>query len=312
METVHSLDDFTYKGPVFLTQGTFDGVHLGHQKILNRLVESAKNEGGKSVLLTFYPHPRLVLYPEDNELMLITTLEEKATWLRHFGIDYLIVLPFTRELSRQKPFDFVRLLTDCMQIRRFVIGYDHRFGRNREGSIEDMHEYSEIFNFEVDEIAEQDVNDCIVSSSKIRTSILEGDVQKARDFLGRPFDVSGKVVEGRKVGGTLGYPTANIKVTTPYKIMPKTGVYAVEVEVSSIGANRYHGMLNLGRRPTFELTEKTLEVHIFDFSEKIYGQEIKVFFVGRLREEIKFADASVLETQLKEDEIQARKMLSNI
>lgn len=312
MDVVHRLEDFKYSGPVVLTQGTFDGVHLGHQKILMRLSESAKKIGGKSVLLTFYPHPRLVLYPEDNELKLITTLDEKAVWLRKYGIDSLIVLPFTRELSRIKPYDFVMMLTQNIQIQKFIIGYDHRFGRNREGSITEIHEYSKIFNFEVEEIAEQDVDDCIISSSKIRTAILDGDVALAHSFLGRYFDISGKVIQGRQTGRVLGYPTANIKVSDPYKIMPKRGVYAVIVELPMISSKTYTGMLNLGSRPTFELDQVVMEVHIFDFTDEIYGQEIKVSFVGRMREEIKFVDTEALTLQLQTDEIQAKKALLDI
>jgi len=312
MDVIHRLKDFKYSGPVVLTQGTFDGVHLGHQKILKRLSESAKKVGGKSVMLTFYPHPRLVLYPEDNELKLITTLDDKVVWLREFGIDTLIVLPFTRELSRIQPYDFVMMLTQHIQIQKFIIGYDHRFGRNREGSINEIHEYSKIFNFEVEEIAEQDVDDCIISSSKIRTAILDGDVSLANSFLGRNFDISGKVIQGRQTGRVLGYPTANIKVSDPYKIMPKRGVYAVIVELPMISSKTFTGMLNLGSRPTFGLDQVVMEVHIFDFTDDIYGQEIKVSFVGRMREEIKFADTEALTLQLQSDEIQARKALLDI
>lgn len=308
MEILHRLEDFSYKGDVVLTQGTFDGVHVGHQKILSSIAAAAQTIGGKSVLLTFYPHPRLVLYPEDNELKLITTLDEKAALLRHYGIDYLIVLPFTLELSRIKPYDFVHLLTKHIAIKRFVIGYDHRFGRNREGSIADIMEYSKIFDFEVEEIAEQDIDDCIISSTKIRQAILQGDVHQASSFLGRYFQLSGKVVYGRKIGVELGYPTANIEITDPYKIAPGNGVYAVMVKVSG-HSQTYGGMLNLGVRPSFEDPELAMEVHIFDFTADIYGQEIKVIFVDRLREEIKFADINGLKAQLAQDETSARAVL---
>lgn len=282
-----------------LTQGTFDGVHLGHQKILDTVVQKAKSIGGKSVLLTFYPHPRLVLYPEDNELKLITTIEEKAAFLDKFGIDIMVVLPFTRELSRMTAHQFIEtVLVEKLKIKTIIIGYDHRFGKNREGSIEEIEAYSRRYDYSVQQIPEQDIDDCIVSSSKIRKALLEGDLEEANSFLGRTFSITGKVIDGQKNGKKLGFPTANIEISEDFKLIPKQGVYAVEILLNN---RQYTGMLNIGTRPTFKLGQMTIEVHIFDFSDEIYGQEIEILFVKRWRDERKFEELNALKTQLEAD-----------
>jgi riboflavin kinase/FMN adenylyltransferase len=299
MQIVKNLDDFSVEGPVVLTQGTFDGVHLGHQKILDTVVQKAKSIGGKSVLLTFYPHPRLVLYPEDNELKLITTIEEKAAFLDKFGIDIMVVLPFTRELSRMTAHQFIEtVLVEKLKIKTIIIGYDHRFGKNREGSIEEIEAYSRRYDYSVQQIPEQDIDDCIVSSSKIRKALLEGDLEEANSFLGRTFSITGKVIDGQKNGKKLGFPTANIEISEDFKLIPKQGVYAVEIALNN---RQYPGMLNIGTRPTFKLGQMTIEVHIFDFSDEIYGQEIEILFVKRWRDERKFEELNALKTQLEAD-----------
>jgi len=274
-------------------------VHLGHQKILKHVVSEARKLDGISVLLTFYPHPRLVLYPEDNELKLITTIEEKAILLEKFGLDYLIILPFTKELSRLSAFSFIRdVLVGQIRMKTFIIGYDHRFGKNREGSIRDIQQYSSEFKYKVQQISEQDIDDCIVSSSQIRKSLLKGDLQGANNFLGHEFSLRGKVVDGQKKGKSLGFPTANIQISDVFKIIPKQGVYAV---VAIVNGLRYHGMLNAGTRPTFKIGKLAIEVHIFDFSEDIYGQEIEILFVKRWRDERKFDSSTALIAQLEVD-----------
>jgi len=279
MHIIRSLEEFNPEGPVVLTQGTFDGVHLGHQKILTQLVTRAKQKNGKSVLLTFFPHPRLVLYPEDNELKLITSIEEKAKLLESFGLDYLIILPFTKELSRITAFAFIRdILVNKLRITTIIIGYDHRFGRNREGSIIEIQKYADEFKYEVEQIPEQDINECIVSSSQVRKALLSGDLEAANDFLGRPFSISGTVVSGNNKGTGLGFPTANIGDLDAFKLIPKIGVYAVKIRVKD---KDHFGMLNVGLRPTFKLNQLTIETHIFDFSDNIYGQEIEILFVKR-------------------------------
>lgn len=310
MQIIRSLEEFNETCPVVLTQGTFDGVHQGHQKILQRIVTRARQLNGKSVLLTFYPHPRLVLYPEDNELRLITSINEKAALLESFGLDYLIILPFTKELSRFTAFGFIRdVLVKQLHITNIIIGYDHRFGKNREGSFEDIVKYSNEFGYEVEQISEQDINDCIVSSSLIRKSLLEGDLEQANDFLGRPYSISGKVIEGRKVGSEIGFPTANIGGLEEFKLIPKLGVYAVRVNVLG---KTWNGMLNIGTRPTFKLGEMSIEVHIFDLSEDIYGQEIEILFVKRCRDERKFENSESLAAQLRSDEREIRTLFKSI
>lgn len=304
MQIIRSLEEFNPEGPIVLTQGTFDGVHLGHQKILTQLVTRAKQKHGKSVLLTFFPHPRLVLYPEDNELKLITSIEEKAKLLEFFGVDYLIILPFTKELSRITAFGFIRdILVGKLHISTIIIGYDHRFGKNREGSIIEIEKYAEEFSYEVEQIPEQDINDCIVSSSQVRNALLSGDLELANDFLGRPFSISGIVVSGNNMGATLGFPTANIGDLDTYKLIPKMGVYAVKVFVNG---KRHSGMLNIGVRPTFKLSQLTIETHIFDFSDDIYGQEIEILFVKRWRDERKFENQEALKRQLITDKTEIK------
>ncbi|MFT5724831.1 MAG: riboflavin kinase/FMN adenylyltransferase [Bacteroidia bacterium] len=299
MQIIRNLEEFCPEGPIVLTQGTFDGVHLGHQKILSQLVTRAQQINGKSVMLTFYPHPRLVLYPEDNDLKLITSIEEKARLLESFGLDYLVILPFTKELSRLTAFGFIRdVLVNKLHISTIIIGYDHRFGKNREGSFADIEKYTEEFEYEVEQIPEQDINDCIVSSSLIRKALLSGDLEAANDFLGRPFSIRGIVVSGNRLGKGLGYPTANVGELHKFKLIPKIGVYAVIVIVAGV---KYFGMLNVGTKPTFKLNNLTVETHIFDFSEDIYGQEIEILFVKRWRDEHKFESQEALVRQLDND-----------
>ncbi len=304
MEIIRNLDDFKVKVPVVLTQGTFDGVHLGHQKILTRLVSHAKEMGGKSVLLTFYPHPRLVLYPEDNDLKLITSIDEKAEMLDSFGLDYLVILPFNKKLSRIPAYTFIRdILVEKLKISTIIIGYDHRFGKNREGSFEDIQKHASEFNYNVEQISEQDINDCIVSSSLIRKSLLAGDIEEATSFLGRKFSIKGNVIKGNQLGASLGYPTANIGELDAFKLIPKKGVYAVQVKIKN---KSYDAMLNIGTRPTFNLKQLSIEAHIFDFSDDIYGQEIEILFVKRWRDERKFVNRQDLVEQLNTDEHEIR------
>jgi len=310
MKISRSLEEFNTSKPVVLTQGTFDGVHLGHQKILRRIIDRAKKINGESVLLTFYPHPRLVLFPEDNQLRLITTLEERFDLLEKMGLDHVVVLPFTKDLSRVGAEEFVRdILLQQLKMKVFVIGYDHRFGRNREGSIEDIHAMSETFDFEVEEISRHDIQQSAVSSSKIRTSLLDGDVDKARSFLGRAFSLEGEVVHGKARGNQLGYPTANVKVKDSFKLIPANGVYAVEVVY---GENTFGGMLNIGNNPTFEDASWSIEVNIFEFDDDIYGQQLRVRFVERMRDELKFENSEALKNQLHSDKEHALGLLNKL
>ena len=308
MKIYHNIDDFVPTKPVVLTQGTFDGVHYGHRRILQRVVNEAKKIGGESILLTFYPHPRLVLYPQDNDLKLLSTLSEKGKLVRDIGIDHMIVLPFTKKLSRLKPEFFVRdILVTKLQVRKLIIGYDHRFGRNREGDLVAMTRYAKDYGFELEEIPAQDVDESIVSSTKIRKALISGDVAEAHRYLGRMYSLSGKVVHGSEKGHELGYPTANIEIESEYKLIPANGVYAVEVNLAS---GKMGGMLNIGYNPTFPDKNWSIEVHIFEFNDDLYNQDLEIAFVQRMRDEIKFDSREQLILQLKKDEIEAKAILN--
>ncbi len=307
MKVVYDIKEFDPKKPVVLTQGTFDGVHFGHRKILRHVVSEAREIDGVSVLLTFYPHPRLVLYPDDNELKLLTTIEEKVELVSAIGIDYLIIIPFTQELSRLRASDFVRdILVEQLHISKLIIGYDHRFGRNREGGLKEMIQFSETYNFKLEEIPPQDIEDSIVSSTKIRKALLDGDVHLAKEYLGDLYTISGKVEEGLQRGTTIGYPTANVRVGSSFKLIPKNGVYAVWVYIDKI---RYAGMLNIGYNPTFEDKKWSMEVHILNFNKNIYHHKILISFHSRIREEMKFENVTSLVNQLTKDEKKIRSIL---
>ena len=307
MKVIYDIAEFKPEKPVILTQGTFDGVHFGHQKILRQVVDEALQIGGVSVLLTFYPHPRLVLYPDDNELKLLSTIEEKVDLVSALGIDYLIIMPFTQELSRLRADEFVRdILVEKLHLTKLIIGYDHRFGRNREGGMQEMVLFSETYGFELEEIPAQDISGSIVSSTKIRQALLNGEVHQAGKYLGTAYVLRGKVEEGMQRGTTIGYPTANIRVNSSYKLIPKNGVYAVWVYIDE---KKFEGMLNIGYNPTFDDKKWSVEVHLFDFNQNVYHKEITVAFVSRTRDEQKFDDLQSLINQLKEDEKEIRAIL---
>ncbi len=289
-----------------LTIGTFDGVHLGHQKIIDQLNHEAHLIGGESVLFTFYPHPRMVLYPDNHGLKLIQTQAEKIDKLRRFGLKNVIVHPFTKEFSRLTALEFVRdYLVNKLHVKKLVIGYDHQFGRNREGSIDFLREVADTYGFEVIEIPPQEVKDVNVSSTKVRKAILEGDSDLAHRYLGEPFELHGKVVGGQALGRQIGFPTANIDVASEVKLLPKTGVYAVNVV---LGDGEVHeGMMNIGMKPTFDLNDAIhVEVHLFDFSKDIYDQFVTVQLLKRFRDEQKFDSVFELKEQLSKDEISIR------
>lgn len=283
-----------------LTIGTFDGVHLGHQKILHRLSEEAKKSGGSSVLFTFYPHPRMVLFPENTDLKLIQTQEEKIKKLESVGLDHLIVEPFTKNFSRLTATQFIRdYLVNSIGVKKIIIGYDHQFGKNREGNLEHLKELSSIYGFEVEEIPAKDIDEVNISSTKIRKALASGNMEKANTFLGAPFILSGKVIHGDGRGRNLGFPTANLDTEDRYKLIPANGVYAVQAIVNNQPLN---GMMNIGVRPTYDGVEKRLEVHLFDFEGDLYDRKLEVKILKRLRDEKKFDDVNTLVKQLKQDE----------
>lgn len=296
MKIYHQLADFHPPQYSVVTSGTFDGVHLGHQKILGRLKELAARKQGETVLLTYWPHPRLILQPEDNRLRLLTTLTEKVKLLEELGVDHLIILPFTKELSQMSSEEFIReILVEKIQTKTLVIGYDHKFGKNREGSFEYLKSHSHLFGFDMEEISRQDVDDSAVSSTKIRTALAQGDISTASKYLGRPYFLSGQVVKGQQIGRSIGFPTANIQVVDKYKLLPRDGAYAVYAEV---GAIRYKAILNIGDRPTVDGKKKTIEAHLIDFEGDVYGQELSIYFQEFLREEERFENLDALKNQL--------------
>ena len=306
MKTFHDISSFKTNEKTFVTIGTFDGVHFGHKEIINKLVDDAKLAGKKSVLLTFFPHPRMVLQ-KDTTIALINTIKERTALLEKTGLDYLIIHPFSIAFSRLTALDFVRdLLVAQLNISKLIIGYDHHFGKNREGNIEQLTEYSHTYGFSVKEIPAQDIDDVSVSSTKIRSALAAGNLKTANRYLGSPFMLSGKVVNGKKLGGQIGFPTANIDILEDYKLIPKTGVYIVQ---SKIDNKTIFGMMNIGNRPTVSGTHQTIEVHFFDFNNDLYDTFLTIELLFFLRDEHKFDTIESLILQLKKDEQTARDYL---
>lgn len=310
MKVYRGIDhDFSIRRPV-ITPGTFDGVHIGHRKIIERIRQKAHEIAGESVVLTFEPHPRLVLFPDDNNLQLLTTLDEKLHLLEQAGVDHVVVIPFDREFSQLTAAAYVEnVLVNKLHVQCLVIGYDHQFGRNREGSIEQLQKLAPRFGFEIEEIPPQEIDDIKVSSTKIRNALLSGDIKTANTFLTYPYNFEGRVVKGNQIGRTLGYPTANIQPLDSLKLIPGIGIYAVQVFT---GNELYGGMMSIGKRPTVEDTEQiTIEVHIFDWSEDLYDQRIRIHIVDKMRNEEKYSTLDELKQQLILDEKQARELLKN-
>ncbi|MBT5290198.1 MAG: bifunctional riboflavin kinase/FAD synthetase [Flavobacterium sp.] len=308
MKIIRSITAFNSSEKTIVTIGTFDGIHIGHQKILKDLIKTAKKEGKKSVLLTFFPHPRMVLQ-KDNKILLLNTIEEKSGLLEKMGLDYLIIHPFSKEFSRLTALDFVRdILVNKLNTSRLIIGYDHHFGKNREGNIHQLKEYSLLYDFKVEEIPAQDIDDVSVSSTKIRTALKEGNLKTANNYLGYHYMLNGTVVSGKKLGGTIGFPTANLEIKEPYKLIPKTGVYIIKTHINTV---LYTGIMNIGFNPTVLGKHQTIEAHLFDFNEDLYGKEIMIEFIYFLREEHKFESVKELVVQLNIDKENAISYLSN-
>lgn len=300
MKVYKNIRDFNPTKKVILTVGTFDGIHFGHQTIIDSLKKIATKTDGESVVLTFSPHPRTVLFPDDTSLKLINTLDEKIKRFEKFGVDHLIIYPFTKNFSRISALEYVRdFLVKEIKVSTLIIGYDHQFGKNREGNFSYLKELSELYQFEVKEISAQDINDINVSSTKIRKAIASGEIELANQYLGYDFPLEGKVVEGKKIGKTIGFPTANLIIQDPTKIIPKIGAYAVYVIVENL---RYKAMLNIGENPTIDNEGGLkIEVNIFDFEGNLYNKSIKVEFSKRLRDEVKFESLDALKNQLRFD-----------
>jgi len=309
VKTYSDLSEFKAKNPV-VAIGTFDGVHLGHRVVIERLKAHAAKYGGETVIFTFYPHPRLVTTPDETNLRLLTTLEEKKQLFSDFGIDHLIVYPFTKEFSELTYTEFVKqILVDKIKTHCLVVGYDHKFGKNREGGFEYLKQCAEKYKFEIEKLEPLLLNDIHVSSTKIREALQAGDIKQANGYLGYEFTLHGTVVEGKRLGRKIGFPTANIESSDIHKLIPGYGVYAVKIMIEGI---EYPGMLNIGTRPTFNQNadNRSIEVNIFDFEGDIYKKEITLVFADKIRDEQKFPGVEALVAQLKKDKTKALKILA--
>ena len=302
LKLFHSINDFHSTKKTILTLGTFDGVHIGHKKILERITQNTENGKYESLVLTFFPHPRMVLQ-EKSEIKLLNTIAEKTKLLEETGIENLVIHPFNESFSRLTAEEFVHsILVDQFQIQKIIIGHDHRFGRNRTANIDDLIAFGAEYGFEVEQISAQEIQDVSVSSTKIRKALHEGNMALANDYLGYAYFLTGEVVKGKQLGRTIGFPTANIQIEEDYKLIPKNGVYVVK---ALIGQKEIFGMMNIGFNPTVNGEKQTIEVNLFDFDADIYGEKIEVSLLHYLREEQKFGSVDILKVQLNQDKINA-------
>ena len=302
MKVIDKVDNYHDNTPTVLTIGTFDGVHIGHTEIIQRLVADAHSKNYKSCLLTFFPHPRAVLQ-RDLSIKLLTTLEEKGKRLESLGLDTLVIHPFSREFSRLTAREYVeRILVEKLHIKKIVVGYDHRFGRNREADINELRYFSQLFDFEVEEIGPQDIDDVAVSSTKIRTALTEGSVEKANQYLGYFYQIEGVVTKGRGLGKEIGFPTANLHEIHPTKLIPAEGAYIVSAKHQG---KLLRGIMNIGRNPTVGGKGLHLEVHFLEFEQELYGETLTINFHKRIRSEQKFGNLEALKNQLELDKSSA-------
>lgn len=311
MKIFNSIADFTSKKGTIVTIGTFDGVHIGHKKILEKITQNISNGDCESLVLTFFPHPRAVLQ-SDSEMKQLNTIDEKISLMEKAGVNNLVIHPFDKEFSRLTAEEFVKqVLVDTFKVQKIVIGYDHRFGRNRTADINDLIEFGHIYNFEVEQISAEELNEVAVSSTKIRNALVEGDIELANSFLGYNYSMNGLVVKGKQLGRTIGFPTANINVEEDYKLVPSSGVYVVKCNV---GDESYFGMMNIGTNPTVENTNETqkIEVNIFNFEKEIYGEIITVSFLKRIRSEQKFTSLNLLKTQIENDKLSSLNFIESL
>lgn len=298
LKIFHSIHDFVSANKTILTLGTFDGVHVGHKKILEKVIQNTLNTQNESVVLTFFPHPRMVLQ-EKSAVKLLNTIAEKIDLLEKIGIQNLIIHPFDESFSRLTAEEFVKsILVDQLHIKKIIIGYDHRFGRNRTANIDDLITYGKQFDFEVEQISVQEINDVSISSTKIRNALNEGNMDLASKYLGYDFALSGTVTKGKQLGRTIGFPTANLKIEEEYKLIPQDGVYIVQ---STINKKLVNGIMNIGNNPTVDGKNKSIEIHYFDFNEDLYHKKITVSILHRIRSEQKFENVAQLKKQLEFD-----------
>jgi len=301
LKIYQDIKDFPKASTAIVTVGTFDGLHLGHQKIIHRMTALAKENNGETVLVTFDPHPRLVVNTNTHEIKFINTQNRKFALLNDLGIDHLIIIPFTKEFAKTSSEDFIKeYLIDRIGTKKLIVGYDHHFGRDREGNYEKLHQLGTKYGFDVEEISAQYIDDIAVSSTKIRKALMDGDIKLANKMLGYTYSITGVVVEGNKIGRTIGFPTANIEIEDKFKLIAAGGVYACKV---GIDGKEFVGMGNIGTRPTVGINGLVTEVHIFDYDKDIYGQEITICFIDRIRDEKKFDGLDELKSQLQQDRI---------
>ena len=309
LKLFHSINDFQSTKKTILTLGTFDGVHIGHKKILERITQNTENGKYESLVLTFFPHPRMVLQ-EKSEIKLLNTISEKSKLLEETGIENLVIHPFNESFSRLTAEEFVHsILVHQFHIQKIIIGHDHRFGRNRTANIDDLIAFGAEYGFEVEQISAQEIQDVSVSSTKIRKALDEGNIALANDYLGYPYFLSGEVVKGKQLGRTIGFPTANIHIEEDYKKIPKNGVYIVKTLIDNAAV---FGMMNIGFNPTVNGEKQTIEVNLFDFDADIYGQKLEISLLEYIREEQKFGSVDLLKEQLNRDKNTALNFISQI
>lgn len=304
---IKTAADYKQINSSVITIGTFDGVHVGHQQIIHRLVDTARKNDLQALVLTFFPHPRMVIQNDAN-IKLINTIDEKAKQLEQLGVDHLVVKEFTKSFSRLTALEYVRdILVNKLKVKHIIVGYDHHFGRNRTANINELKEFGAFYDFEVTEIEPQEVDDVAVSSTKIRSAILKGNIPTANKFLGYNFMLTGTVIKGKGLGKTLDFPTANIQIEAAYKLIPKHGVYVVKSQIKGV---EVFGMMNIGKNPTVSEGNQTkIEVHFFDFSANLYGAVLKIELLDHLRSEIKFPNIEALKLQLEKDKADATNAL---
>ncbi|WP_295674150.1 bifunctional riboflavin kinase/FAD synthetase [uncultured Mucilaginibacter sp.] len=308
MKIYHHIDEFVPLKNAVVTIGTFDGVHLGHRKIIAGIKELAESAGGETVLLTFFPHPRMILHPEDESLKLINTMAEKAELLEALGIDHLIITPFSRDFSNQTAEEYIReVLVKKIGTKKIVIGYDHRFGKDRQGGLAELLQLGPVYGFDVVEIPEQDINEVAVSSTRVREALIKGDIALANTFLGYPFYITGTVVRGDQLGRQIGYPTANIVISETYKLIPSHGIFAARVKIDG---KVYDGMAYIGSRPTINGLTRNIEVNIFDFDQDIYNRRIQMQFLNFVRDDMKFDSLEELKVQIAKDKTEVKRLLT--
>ncbi|THD33115.1 bifunctional riboflavin kinase/FAD synthetase [uncultured Flavobacterium sp.] len=309
MNIFHNIKDFKPNRNTVATLGTFDGVHLGHKKIIERLTQEAEKSNTESLVLTFFPHPRMVLQG-NSVIQLLNTIQEKAELLESIGLQNLIIHPFDESFSQLSAEEFVKtILVDQFQIKKIIIGHDHRFGKNRSADINDLIAYGKIYDFEVEQISAQEIDEVSISSTKIRKALLSGDIQLANEYLGYNYFITGTVVKGRQLGRTIGFPTANLKIEEEYKLIPLNGVYIVK---SYWNGKEIFGMMNIGTNPTVDGKERTIETNFLDLEEDLYGKEMRIYFLQRIRSEEKFDSIDTLKAAIENDKIITQSFIKSL